>query len=256
MTCEKVLGRLSLFLDDMLEEPHAAEVSLHLSACSGCNGELLRFKSLQDQLRALERVAAPEYLEDLVHRRIVSARTHSWRQNLRANLEYGWSRIRTTEGKWYAIRLMGALATVVFFIAISPAMNPIYQELGDTLAARGETQAAQVLTANLQKLFGSPPHAQKNPIRSSEPKINDEYLANLAESASRIPQDDTVSVVFMVDSSGAAKVQDILEYPADDSLLSDLTEMINSAAWRPASQNGRAVNSPLVLTFTKIYVYN
>jgi hypothetical protein len=60
----------------------------------------------------------------------------------------------------------------------------------------------------------------------------------------------------MVDSSGAATVQNILEYPADDSLLSDFTEMINSAGWRPASQNGRAVNSPLVLTFTKIYVYN
>jgi len=256
MTCEKVLGRLSLFLDDMIEESHAAAVSLHLSQCSGCNRELMRLKSLQNQLGSLEPVEAPEYLRDLVRRRIAGARSRVWHKILRSDLEYGWSKVRTTEGKWYAIRLLGALATVVFFIAISAAVSPIPIDLSDHLAARGEMWAARALTTNLQRVFGSPLEAQKKPIRSSEPKINDEYLANFAENASRIPQDDTVSVVFMVDSSGAARVQNVLEYPVDESLLDDFTEMIHSAAFRPASQNGRAVNSPLVLTFTKIYVYN
>jgi hypothetical protein len=47
-----------------------------------------------------------------------------------------------------------------------------------------------------------------------------------------------------------------LEYPVDDSLLSAFAEMIMSANWRPASRNGRAVDSHLVLTFSRIYVSN
>ncbi|MGD0309004.1 MAG: hypothetical protein ABSC02_06910, partial [Acidobacteriota bacterium] len=59
-----------------------------------------------------------------------------------------------------------------------------------------------------------------------------------------------------VDRSGAAKIQDILEYPVDESLLSAFAEMIMSANWRPASRNGRAVDSQLVLTFSRVYVSN
>jgi hypothetical protein len=32
--------------------------------------------------------------------------------------------------------------------------------------------------------------------------------------------------------------------------------MINSAGWRPASQNGRAVDSRQIFIFSKIIVYN
>ena len=89
-----------------------------------------------------------------------------------------------------------------------------------------------------------------------DPKISDLYLLKLGETASRTGHDDTVSVVTVVDRSGAATVRDILEYPDDESLLSEFTDMIMSAGWRPASKNGRAVDSPLVYTFSKIYVFN
>jgi hypothetical protein len=170
-------------------------------------------------------------------------------------VERWWSLVRTTEGIWYATRIAGTVATIVFFLAISSAMNPIYLSLGDQLVARGDTRAAQVLATNLQRVFGTQAQAQRRPVRSREPKINDEYLVRLAsQSMARPDQDDTVSVLAVVECSGSAKVQDVLEYPADDSLLNDFTDMINSAVLRPASQNGRAVNSPLALTFTKIYV--
>jgi hypothetical protein len=47
----------------------------------------------------------------------------------------------------------------------------------------------------------------------------------------------------------------VLEYPADETLLSEFNRMITSARCRPARQNGRAVDSFLVLTFSKISVY-
>ncbi len=258
MRCEKVLGRLSWFIDDMLEENLASEVSQHLRDCPECGHEFARLRKLRAALKSMEPVAAPQYLGDLVSMRISQARSDSWQKNLRSALEYRWSRIKSTEGVWYVTRLMGAMATIVFFIAIYSQMNPLYLSFADRMPVRvpwPNTQASQRLALGVQKAFGMP-EAQKKPVRSSEAKINDLYLDQLGQAASRTANDDTVSVFTMVDRNGTAKVQDVLEYPSDDSLLSDVMEMINSAVWRPASQNGRAVDSQQVLIFSKIYVYN
>lgn len=259
MRCEKVLGQLSLFLDEMIEGDPAAEISDHLALCADCGCEFVRLKKVRNALKKLEPVETPDYLYNLVELKISRARQNTWRNNLQSALEYHWSRVRTTEGMWYLTRLAGMLATVVFFIAISSAMNPIFLDLADPLPVHGyavQVRPPQQLAKGLQRVFGSPVEAQKKPIRASEPKISDLYLVNFSQTASRTAHDDTVSVVTVIDRSGTAKVQDVLEYPSDDSLLSDFTDMITTAGWRPASRNGRAIDSPLVLTFSKIYVYN
>ncbi len=258
MRCEKVLGQLSWFIDDMLERNLASEVSRHLSDCPRCGHELTRLRRLQAALKGLEPAAAPDYLGDLVNMKISQARSESWRSSLRSAIEYRWSRIKSTERVWYLTRLMGAMATVVFFIAIYSAMNPLYLSLAHEIPTRVDwphTEASQRLALGMQKALGMP-EALKRPVRSSEARINDLYLDKLGQSASKTAHDDTVSVFTMIDRNGTGKVQDVLEYPADDSLLNDFTEMINSAVWRPASQNGRAVDSRQVLIFSKIYVYN
>ncbi len=68
-------------------------------------------------------------------------------------------------------------------------------------------------------------------------------------------EDDSFSVVTMVDRSGSAKLQSVIETPSDKTLLSDFNEMISSARCRPARENGQAVPSRLVLTFSKIFVH-
>jgi hypothetical protein len=258
MRCEKVLGQLSLHIDEMLEENLATEISQHLRSCPDCNQEFLRLCRLTEALKCLQPAAAPDYLGDLVNLKIQQARQESWQKLLQSALEYRWSKIKTTEGMWYATRLLGALATLVFFIAISSAISPIYLTLANQMPTRVDwprTESSMQLAKKVQQAFGMA-EAQKMPIRSQEASINDEYLFNLSQSASLTDHNDTVSVVTMVDRNGAARVQDVLEYPSDDSLLSDFTEMINSAGWRPASQNGRAVDSRQVRIFSQIYVYN
>ncbi|MBZ5498437.1 MAG: zf-HC2 domain-containing protein [Acidobacteriia bacterium] len=259
MRCEKVLGQLSLFLDEMLEGDLAAGVAQHLRVCPDCCQEFARYQKLQDALGKLRPTETPDYLYDLVNLRISRARQETWRNSIQSALEYWWSRIRTTEGMWYITRLTGVMATVVFFIAISSAMNPIFLGLPNPLPGRVEwtqVRTSEQLARNLQRAWGFISVEAQKPIRSSEPRINDQYMANFAQSASRTAHDDTVSVLTFVDRSGTAKAQNILEYPADDSLLSDFIDMINTAGWRPASRNGRAVDSPLVLTFSKIIVYD
>jgi hypothetical protein len=258
MRCEKVLGQLSLFLDEVMDCDLATGVAQHLRACPTCNREFTRLKKLRNVLNNLPPVETPDFLHDLVELKISTARQHSWRSSLQSALERQWSRIRTTEGIWYLTRLTGTMAALVLFIAISSAMNPMDLEFGDQLASRGVRSQAlrsQQLAFGVLTNLGMPPvEAQRRPISPSNPKINDLNLVSLGESALSSTHDDTISVVTIVDRSGRATVQRILEYPADESLLSALNEWLTSTSWRPASRNGRAVDSQLVLTFSKIYV--
>jgi hypothetical protein len=258
MRCEKVLGQLSSFLDEVMDRDLATGIAQHLRACPTCNREFARLEKLRNALNNLPPVETPDYLHNLVELRISTARQHSWRNSLQSALEYQWSRIRTTEGIWYLTRLTGAMAALVLFIAISSAMNPMELEFGDQLASRGFTSRAlrsQQLAFGVLTNLGMPPvEAQKRPISPSNPKTNDLNLVNLGQNASTSAHDDTISVVTFIDRNGRATVRRVLEYPADESLLSAVTDWISSTSWRPASRNGRAVDSNVILTFSKIYV--
>jgi hypothetical protein len=54
----------------------------------------------------------------------------------------------------------------------------------------------------------------------------------------------------------ALKIQTVLEYPSDSTLLYNFSELVASARCWPAILNGKAIDSPLVLTFSKISVYD
>ncbi len=260
MRCKTVLDQLSLFLDEGLDIEQARGVAQHLRECSSCNPEFERLQTVQRCLRKLPHVKAPEYLRELVEMKIVAASHDSWRDRLRSALEYRWSRIRTTEGAWYWTRLTGVMATVLFFVAIYAAMTPADLGFDESLPVHAmisqNLRPQQLGSAVLRNLGITPVEAQKIPISPSNPKINDLNVVNFGQSATSSNQDDTVSVVAMVDRSGSATIQDVLEYPADESLLSGWANMITSSSWRPASRNGRAVDSRLVLTFSKVFVSN
>ena len=166
-----------------------------------------------------------------------------------------WSRIRTTERLSYVARFLGTASAFVFFLALC---NPFYIDLRDRAPDRGPSQnIRQQLGIYVLKNLGLlPVEMQRKPISPSEPRINDLYLLKFGESASRTGSDDSFSVFTLVDRSGSAKIQNVLEYPADSRLLNSFNHMISSAQLRPASLNGRAVDSHLVLSFSKICVYD
>jgi len=267
MRCERMLSQISAFLDGMLGDSQIAGVTRHLRTCPECSREVERTRQLRQVLSGLPREQPPEYLHHLVRLKIGQESRNTLWGNLRSFCEFRWSRIRSTEGIWYLTRLTGTMATIVLFMAISSAINPFYLEFGAPLplppamsqAVRYTAPAAKFVDSLQNRLLsnlGMTPREAQRPTSSSEPKINPLYLVNLGQSTSRTAQNDTVSVVFLVDRSGAATVQNVLEYPADESLLNETTDMITSADWRPASQNGRAVDSRMVFTFSKVYVFN
>ncbi len=259
MRCEKCAKCLSQFLDGVLGERRAKEVEEHLEECSGCRNELTRLSKLRQALRSLGQVQAPDYLHHLVKLRIASAEGQRWTASIREELEYRWSKIRTTDSLWYLTRLVGTLATCLLFIAITAAIRPIYFDLSarDYDRTWMSPQAAQQLKLGvLNKLGMTPLEAQRRPISPSEPQISDLSLLNFAQNASRPGNDDSLSVFASVDRTGSAKIQGVLEHPADSQLLYHFNTMIQSTRCRPASQNGKAIDSHLVLSFTKVTVYD
>jgi hypothetical protein len=256
MKCDTVIKYLSWFLDDVLDEDKAGRVSLHLNQCDRCRREFDRLVLLRRKLASMQRPESPDYLRHLVELRLTRAARETWRGTLRNAWEYRLSKIRTTEAIWYLTRLLGTATTFLLFFAISASINPLYLGFHQQQAAE-RAEVSQALRELLLKNLGLPPvEAQKKRSAAVEPALNDLYFLSFGENASRVANDDTFSVVTVVDRKGTAKIQNVLEYPADSSLLSDFNSMITSARCRPALQNGRAVDSHLVMSFSKISVYD
>jgi hypothetical protein len=256
MKCKRVLKQLTWFIDDVLDGPSSDAVSEHLNQCRDCRGEFDRLLQLRRRLGSVSAPEPPEYLRHLLELRLCSEAHETWRERIRDEWKYRWSKIRTTEGIWYLTRLAGSTMTVILFLAISAAINPLYFALPQQPWPE-RTDVVQNLRDQLLKNVGVVTmDSQKKRTAAMEPGINPLYLLEFAETASRSSRDDTVAVAAVVDKKGEAKIQNVLEYPTDKNLLSDFNSMLVSARYRPATQNGRAVDSHLVLAFSKISVYD
>ena len=256
MRCQNVRRNLSLYVDEMLEPRLAMGVAAHVEGCAECSRELERLSTLRVRLGGLQRAEAPVYLRKLVDRRLAQQGQDAFAARLQDELEYRWSKLRTTGGLWYATRLAGSAVTLVLFFAIYTAMSPIEYDFASRGRA-GISEFQQQLPQTLLKNLGMVTTAsQRRPISPSDPRINDAYLVNFGENASRTVSADSFSVVTQVDRAGTAKIENVLEYPADARLLDNFHTMLQSARFRPASFNGRAIESHLVLSFSMISVYD
>jgi hypothetical protein len=262
MVCRKVLRRLSEFIDEALDHNTALQVSQHLNCCESCRKEYESFSNIQKKLRSISITQPPKHLRNLVQIRL-SARQDPWQIRLQNALERRWSIIRTTEGIYYWTKALGTALTTIFFLLIAIAGTPYYMDVNAKLDENARNQKLspdeyrQQLATNVLKIFGMESQQSQAQIPGrTDPAIHPQYLRNLGKSVSESSHDDTASVVAAVDPDGAAKTQGVLEYPSDQTLLSSLNEMIETARWRPASKNGQTVPSHMILMFSTISVHN
>jgi hypothetical protein len=261
MLCRKVLKRLSEFIDEALDPNTTLQVSQHLNCCESCRKEYESLTAIQQKLRSISIKQPPKHLRNLIQIRL-SVRQEPWQVRLRNTLERRWSIIRTTEGIYYWSKALGTALTTVFFLLITIAGTPYYMDVNAKLDENARNQKLspeyrQKLAINvLKKLSGDKQQPETQSPGRRNPAIHDQYLRNLGQSVSESGHDDTASVVAAVDPDGAAKTQDVLEYPSDRTLLSSLNEMIATARWRPASKNGQTVPSHMILMFSTISVHN
>jgi hypothetical protein len=252
MLCKNVLPLLSGFYDGVLDADESVQVSQHLDQCDSCHKGFESLSILQNKLRSLKGVQAPEFLGRLIEHKIAEIQQNSWRRNLRNELERTWSIIRTTESTWYITKALGTVMTSLFFFLIC-GNNP--QPFIDSMDQYSiTTNYGQQVHQNVPTNLGMHAAPKLRAIKS-DPSINEQDLNNLGESMSHPGNDDTVSVLAKVDSSGSARIQNVIEHPSDQRLLSNVREVITSAHYRPASENGKAVSSYIIFIFNKISVY-
>jgi hypothetical protein len=273
MRCKNVSSQLSSYLDEMLDTTTTLQISEHLKSCESCRLDHRRLTLLREKLRGLDRLEAPPYLRHLVQLRVESAEQENWRVSLRNALEYRWSKIRSTERMWFLARIAGLVATCVFFLVISAAMNPMsiqFRSPGYERSGGAVNVGMQLSMSVLKNLGLMPLEAQRRPISPSEPRINDLYLLNFGQSALMTEsRDDTFSVVTMVDRSGAAKIQGVLEYPlpcrriAPDLVCVDSRLRENDRTLRLNSEgcdtvDGTSLHKSLIIVFLVLekYEYN
>jgi hypothetical protein len=259
MLCEKVVPLLSEFLDGVLDDTRAIQVNQHLGQCISCRREFNSLSALQKKLRSLDGVKAPEVLHRLVQ---IQLAKEPWLTRVRNELDRYWSVIRTTETVWYATRALGTVMAFMFFVLMPNAITPyiVVRAQEDTQRASitpayyclGQQPAYRVgVSRTLTKNLGM---SRSLHSRSAPAALHDLYLLEYGYSISRAGEEDNFSVATTVDSSGTAKVETVLEYPSDKTLLTTFRELIASARFRPARENGQAVTSPLVFTFSKVFV--
>ncbi|MBN1568940.1 MAG: zf-HC2 domain-containing protein [Acidobacteria bacterium] len=258
MLCEKVLPLLSEYFDEALDAETAIQVSQHLNQCARCRKELSGISAVHDRLRSLNDIRAPEYLHDLVQHQVTSYIKNGWRVQLREALERQWSLIRTIDGTWWSNRILGTVMTAMLVVLIANGIKPTPVEATDPNQDRivNPSDYSKKVFRNVQAKFGTPP-AKVPPGRDAQPSaIHYRYLDELGKSNPQHAEDDTLSVVATIDPIGRSKMQTVLEPPSDENLLRSVSEVISSARCRPASKNGQAVPSYLVLIVSRVYVYN
>lgn len=261
MVCKKILPLMSGFHDEELDAKTTMLVSQHLNQCVQCRTEYDKISVIKSKLQTLRGSQAPEYLHSLVQHRIAEMRQNTWRHTFRYELERRWSLIRTTERIWYITRALGTVMTaIIFFVISSTAISPLFLEVNakaeehEGLTLAYGKQVSRSVLANLGMHSNQTPQQQPILVSKNNPAINDLYFVIFEEGNATTEKADTLTVVAAIEPSGEAKIQDVLEYPTDKNTLIKFSEMISSAKYRPASQNGKAVRSYMVMTYSTVSV--
>ncbi|HTY64151.1 MAG TPA: anti-sigma factor [Acidobacteriota bacterium] len=261
MLCEKVVPLLSEYFDEALDPGTAIQVSQHLDQCPGCRKELSGIVRVHSKLRSMSSVQAPDYLRDLVQLRIVDMRKNRWRAQLQDALELRWSRIRTTEGIWYATKAMGTVLTAVLFFLIPCSINPINIEANSSIPERStfsrveKQQVALNVVAKLGMLSKEDKKGLAKPNQPAvKPAIHEQYVSNFGESISEDAKDYDFGVVTYVDRSGKGQALNVIEHPNAQTFLNSFNKVISAGRFAPGRRNGEAVPSTVILMFSKISV--
>jgi hypothetical protein len=204
---------------------------------------------------------APNYLHRLVQHRVAAIQRDSWRFRLQNGLERRWSKIRTTEGMWFATKAMGVVAACVFFFVISSSISLYYLDANSPVSQRSTLVPSiylQQFGLSFLSKFGMLPgeiiESEQKPGFKSDAAISVEVLDDFGRSIPQDGEDETWMVWTEVDERGSQKMRSVIEPPKDKNLLNNFSEKVLAARCRPGIKNGQIVPSHLIYLFNKITV--
>jgi len=219
MSCQIVRDSLSEFLDQRLAGEERIRVAEHLARCRECAARLDRLSENRGRLRGLPPAPAPARLQTQL---LVLASRERARWNSTKTLPLAW--------RTWAIN---------FRLAIDNLMRPL------ALPFAGGLASALVLFSVLVPAFGFWPH-----IRNDVP-IRLYTVATVVEVAPFINNDETV-VELYIDNKGQATDYSVQQGVISPELQADLTRMMYSSRFTPATWFGQPTNGTVLVTFRRV----
>lgn len=254
LSCEETQKTFSPYLDGQLTRTARAALDAHLAACPICRLRLDETRSVVRSLARLERPALPFNLAASISDAIMIERA--------ARLSQPTPSLLLRVISWIEPRIMpytvGALTSIMLFVAVSTALRPQFRVLRElAIAARQDTYTP----ANVIWLDGHDGYNVMQPVPLegyAAPRLDPHgALAALVRtpSNSRRADDDDMSVVADVFSNGSASLTEIVQPPRNPHMLDEVQDALRrNPAFVPASLDQRPQTMRVVLSLSKVNV--
>jgi hypothetical protein len=220
MSCQTVRNSISEFLDRRLAGDERIRVAQHLACCRECAAHLEELSELREALRNQPLAPVPQRLQ--IQLLVLASRERA-----------RWNSTRTLPlalGTW--------VRNVKF--TIDNLMRPL------ALPFAGGVLSAMVLFSMLVPTFGFRPS-----VRNDVP-IGWYTAATLVEVAPFINNDETV-VELYIDDKGQAMDYSVQRGAVSPELQADLTKMMFSSRFTPATWFGQPTNGKVLVSFRRVH---
>ena len=220
MSCQTVRNSISEFLDRRLAGDERIRVAEHLARCRECAAHLEELSELRESLRSQPVAPVPQRLQTQLL--ILASRERArWNSTRTLPLALGtWTR----DAK----------------LTIDNLMRPL------ALPFAGGVLSAMVLFSMLVPTFGSRPS-----VRNDVP-IGWYTAATLVQVAPFINNDETV-VELYIDDKGQAMDYSVQRGAVSPELQADLTKMMFSSRFTPATWFGQPTNGKVLVSFRRVH---
>jgi hypothetical protein len=220
MSCQTVQSSLSEFLDHRVSGEERTRVTLHLAGCRECAAQLRELSELRNGLRSLPRVAVPDRL----------------RTELQVLASHEHARWNATKTLPLALRDWSANIK----LAVDNLMRPLAVPLAGGLAS------ALLLFSLLVPTLGFRPSVLNDvPTRLYT-------AATLVDVAPLGISNDETVVALYVDAKGQATDYTVQRGDVSPQMQADLTKMMFSSRFTPATWFGQPTNGKVLVSFRRI----
>ncbi len=263
MTCEETQKNLTAYLDGRLMLPERATTDAHLASCPVCRGQLAQTRLLVRALARLERPALPSGLTARINDALLIERAARATQ---PPLPFHERIVR-----WLQPRVMpytvGALASLLLFIAVSSALRPQFLVLRELARAARASDDAAVLETSEPGLIWidgagfdvTQPvlAASRKPFGVESPSLNPRgALAALVRTPGRGGDDDDDTVIVAnVFSNGSAALAEVVQPPRNPRMLGEVRDALRKTpAFVPAALDQRPQTMRVVLSLSRVSI--
>ncbi len=238
MNCSYLRQNASFYIDRQLSPEENQTVFLHLNSCTACFDHVDELKQTTQLLQALKTVAPPPDLAKAIVAQLNAA--HACKP-AKPSVKYWLANTFFYNRPQYVSYAASFVLTCLLFTSVIHSFKP-----GLITDIRG---TVTVIFGNEETLYLPSP-----PIFDTLASVESSKALDDLAKAQVLSQEQDLFLVADVSSKGKAKLVQIVDSPKNDKLERRLGNVLKKASFKPATKDGKPVNSRLFLLIQTIDV--